>query len=180
MSVDEGLVAWVQEALEPLGKVSMRKMMGGATLYLDGTIFAIIDDSELWLKADAETDVLWDAEGCGRFQVDFADGKAGTMNYRRAPTDVYDDAEAIQRWAALAVEAGLRAAAKKKPRSSPRRRPGSRDKKAAVPPRDPRLRRDDADYRAPCGSRCGATSGPSSIEGSSLGSTRRFDACSYA
>ena len=24
------------------------------------------------------------------------------MNYRRAPADVYDDAEAMQRWAALA------------------------------------------------------------------------------
>ena len=30
------------------------------------------------------------------------------MNYRRAPSDVYDDAEAMQRWARLAVEAGLR------------------------------------------------------------------------
>ena len=38
------------------------------------------------------------------------------MNYRRAPTDVYDDAEAMQHWAGLAVEAGLRGAAKKKPK----------------------------------------------------------------
>ena len=42
MSVDEGLLAWVQDALELLGSVSMRKTMGGATLYLDGTIFAIL------------------------------------------------------------------------------------------------------------------------------------------
>ena len=47
MSVHEGLVAWVEEALEPLGRVTMRKMMGGGTLYLDGTIFAITDDGEL-------------------------------------------------------------------------------------------------------------------------------------
>ena len=32
MSFDEGLYAWVQDALEPLGAVTMRKMMGGATL----------------------------------------------------------------------------------------------------------------------------------------------------
>ncbi len=38
------------------------------------------------------------------------------MNYRRAPQDVYDDPEALRRWAALAVEAGLRGAAKRKPR----------------------------------------------------------------
>lgn len=116
MSFDEGLYAWVQEAMEPLGGVSMRKMMGGATLYLEGTIFAILVEDELWLKSDAEADAVWDAEGCDRFSVTFKDGKVDTMNYRRAPTDVYDDAEALQRWAGLAVEAGSRAAAKKKPR----------------------------------------------------------------
>ena len=55
MSFDEGLLAWVQEAMEPLGNVSFRRMMGGATLYLDGTIFAILDDDEIWFKADEET-----------------------------------------------------------------------------------------------------------------------------
>jgi DNA transformation protein len=38
------------------------------------------------------------------------------MNYRRGPLDVYDDPEAMRRWARLAIEAGVRAAAKKKPR----------------------------------------------------------------
>jgi DNA transformation protein len=116
MAVDEGLFAWVQEALEPLGGVTLRKMMGGATLYLDGTVFAILDEGELWLKADAETVAVWDAEGCEKFSVTFKDGRVDVMNYRRAPADIYDDAEAMQRWAALAVEAGLRAAAKKRPR----------------------------------------------------------------
>ena len=114
MSIDEGLYAWVQEALEPLGPVRLRKMMGGATLYLDGTVFAIMDEGELWFKADAETNAIWDAEGCERFAVTFKDGTVDTMNYRRAPTDVYDDAEAMQRWAQLAVGAGLRGASKKR------------------------------------------------------------------
>lgn len=116
MSVDEGLVAWVQEALEPLGRVTIRKMMGGGTLYLDGTIFAITDEGELWFKADAETDATWDAAACERFYMDFGNGKSGTMNYRRAPSDVYDDADELRRWAQLGLEAGLRSAAKKKPR----------------------------------------------------------------
>ena len=117
--MDEGLYAWVQEALEPLGVVTMRKMMGGATLYLDGIIFAILDESEIWFKADAETDAIWDAEGCERFSMTFKDGRVDTMNYRRGPSDVYDEPEAMQRWAKLAVDAGLRGAAKKKPREKP-------------------------------------------------------------
>ena len=119
MSYDEGLYGWVQEALEPVGVVSMRRMMGGATLYLDGVVFAILDESEIWFKSDAAADATWDAQGCERFAVTFKDGRIDTMNYRRAPTDVYDDPEAMQRWARLALEAGLRGAAKKKPRNRP-------------------------------------------------------------
>jgi DNA transformation protein and related proteins len=121
MSFDAGLYAWVQEALEPLGTVTMRRMMGGATLYLDGVVFAILDEGELWLKADAQSDAVWDAAGCARFTFDMG-GKTGSMNYRRPPADVYDDADALRRWAQLGLEAGLRAAAKNKPRAkSPRR-----------------------------------------------------------
>lgn len=116
MSADESLLAWVEEALEPLGRVTMRKMMGGATLYIDGTVFAIIALDELWFKADAESDALWDAEGCERFTYTFADGRVGVMNYRRAPQDVHDDVDAMRRWAGLGLEAGLRAAATRKPR----------------------------------------------------------------
>ena len=116
MSIDEGLLAWTEEALAPVGRVTMRKMMGGATLYLDGSVFAILDEGEIWFKSDAEADAVWDAEGCERFSVTFKDGRVDTMNYRRGPLDVYDDAKAMQRWAALAVEASHRAASKRKPR----------------------------------------------------------------
>lgn len=118
MAFDEGLYALVQEALEPPGSVTMRKMMGGATLYLDGAIFAILDEDQIWFKADATSDAVWDAQGCERFSMTFKDGRVETMNYRRAPGEVYDDPEALQRWAALAHEAGLRGAAKRKPRKA--------------------------------------------------------------
>ena len=116
MAFDSGLVELVREAL---GEVSMRQMMGAATLYWDGRIFAIVDETEIWFKADAETDAVWDAEGCEKFSVTFKDGKVDVMNYRRAPADVYDEPEAMQRRAKLALDAGLRGAAKKKPRKKP-------------------------------------------------------------
>jgi DNA transformation protein and related proteins len=112
MNVDRGLLAWVEESLEPIGKVTMRPMMGGATLYLDGTVFAIVADGELWFKADKLSDAAWDAAGAGRFTYDMG-GKTGTMNYRRAPLDVHDDPDAMRGWAALALKAGVRAPKKK-------------------------------------------------------------------
>ena len=116
MSIDEGLYAGVQEALEPMGTVTLRKMMGGATLYLDGIIFAIMVDGELWMKSDAEADAIWDTVSTERFTVTFKDGKVDSMNYRRAPSDVYDDAEAMRKWVSVSVEAGRRRVVKKRPK----------------------------------------------------------------
>lgn len=115
MAVDAGLVAWVEEAMAPLGEVTGRAMMGGRTLYCDGVVFAILGDHALWFKADAESDAEWDAAGCERFTFDMA-GKTGSMNYRRAPDDCYDDADELRRWGRLALEAGRRAPVRKRKR----------------------------------------------------------------
>lgn len=112
MAVDAGLVEWIREALEPIGTVSMRRMMGGATLYCDGTVFAILDDDELWFKADAQSDPLWEDAGCERFTFTMRDRRIVSMNYRRAPADVYDDPDAMLHWARLALAAGQRAPTK--------------------------------------------------------------------
>ncbi|MHA6723561.1 TfoX/Sxy family protein [Sphingomonas sp. RS2018] len=118
MAVDSGLIDWIAEATAALGTLTKRAMMGGATLYLDGQVFAILSsDGGLWFKADATSDASWDAEGCERFSYTFADGRVGSMNYRRAPEDVYDDADAMLRWARLGLEAGLRAPRKAKKRA---------------------------------------------------------------
>jgi DNA transformation protein and related proteins len=118
MSVDAGLIEWIAEACEPMGTFSKRAMMGGATLYLDGTVFAIVDDDALWFKSDTVSDAIWDAEGCVRFTFDMG-GKTGSMNYRRAPDDVYDDADAMRHWAGLGLEAGRRAPPKKPKKPKP-------------------------------------------------------------
>ena len=113
MPADRGLVDLVAEALEPVGAVTSRAMMGGWTLYLDGTVFAIVGDDTLWFKADGASDAAWDAMGAARFTYEFPNGRIGSMNYRRAPENAYDDADEIRRLAALAVEAGRRAPVKK-------------------------------------------------------------------
>lgn len=113
MAFDAGIVAWVEEALAPLGQVTQRRMMGGATLYLDGVVFAIVTDAGLWFKADRESDAFWDAAGAARFTYE-REGGVATMNYRRAPDDVYDDADAMREWAAPAIAAGRRAPVRRK------------------------------------------------------------------
>lgn len=112
MAADPALIEWVKEAAEPLGAITHKRLFGGATLYADGVAFAIVAFDALWFKADAETDAAWDAQGCERFTVEMK-GRTASMNYRRAPDDVYDDEDALRHWAMLAIEAGRRAPVKK-------------------------------------------------------------------
>lgn len=85
----------------------VKRLFGGAALYLDGLAFAILAFDALWFKADAESAADWgDAE---RFSVTRENGKVQSLNYRRAPDDSYDDADALRRWGLLAVEAARRA-----------------------------------------------------------------------
>lgn len=123
------LAEWIGEALAPIGTVTSRAMMGGRTLYCDGMIFAILALGELWFKADAASDPIWDAAGCARFSYPRGDGTAGTMNYRRAPDEVHDDADAMRRWAALGLESGRRGGGTR------RRRQGRGNTDAAALPR---------------------------------------------
>ncbi len=112
MTADASLIDWIAEALAPVGTVTSRAMMGGATLYCDGVVFAIIAMDDLWFKADRLSDAIWDVEGCARFTYEMR-GKTGSMNYRRAPDAVHDDAEMLIEWVRLAIEAGRRAPPKK-------------------------------------------------------------------
>lgn len=118
MAFDAALVDWVAEAMEPVGPVTFRRMMGGATLYCGGTVFAILADDALWFKADTESDAQWDALGCERFSMQMAD-RLATMNYRRAPEDVYDDTDRLRELGVLALAAGHRAPPKRKKAARP-------------------------------------------------------------
>ncbi|MBK9079406.1 MAG: TfoX/Sxy family protein [Hyphomicrobium sp.] len=55
MAVSQAFLDMIHESLAPLGALSARRMFGGASLYCDGILFALVDDDVLYLKADASS-----------------------------------------------------------------------------------------------------------------------------
>lgn len=102
----------VKELLARMGSVTIKRMFGGHGVYLDGLFMAIIDDDELYLKADDITSGRFEAESCAPFTF-VKQGQEMVTHYRRAPNDAMDAPHLMQPWARLAIEAAQRARASK-------------------------------------------------------------------
>ncbi len=105
-------IAWFRELLEPLGPVSVRRMFGGAGLYVDGRIVGLEIEGTLYLKTDAASRERF-ADAGGRPFVYEGKDKPITVNYWTPPDEAMDSPESMLPWARLALEAALRSPAKK-------------------------------------------------------------------
>lgn len=102
MSVNDAEIAHVLELFEDLGGLSHRKMMGGASIYCDGQIFAILSsDGQIYLKAKDAFAAALEAEGARKFAM--ADGRG--MGYWTLPDTALDDPELACDWARRALAA---------------------------------------------------------------------------
>ena len=67
MAVTEGFKDFVKDLLADFGPVTIRNMFGGAGIYADGVMFAILVDDTLYLKADEVSRRAFETEGMGPF-----------------------------------------------------------------------------------------------------------------
>jgi len=107
MAMSQEFRDYVLEMLEPLGGVTARRMFGGAALYRNGTVFALIADDILYFKVDDANRSDYETAGTGPFRP--YEGKAFTMPYWEVPADILEDPQAIRAWADKAWDAGRRA-----------------------------------------------------------------------
>ena len=108
MAGGEGLVAWLLEALEPLGGVAAKRMFGGHGLFQRGLMFALVARDAAWFRADSLTQPDYLAEGCGPFEYQRG-GKTVALGYWQLPPAVLDEPEALCTWARRACAAAQRA-----------------------------------------------------------------------
>ena len=65
-----------------MGLISIRRMFGGAGVYCDGLMFAILIDDTLYLKANATTRGNFKAEGMAPFIFQGRDKPVTTSYWR--------------------------------------------------------------------------------------------------
>ena len=113
---------YVEDLFSSFGEITIRKMFGGAGVYCDGAIFALIAEDELWFKVDDVTRAEFEAAGLKPFEVEM-NGKVGTMSYYNVPEDIFDDNDELKHWTFMALAASARAKkpAKKKSKTSTRK-----------------------------------------------------------
>ena len=98
----------IQELFSAFGVVAVRRMFGGAGIYADGTMFGLVAEGVIYLKADEHNAPAFERENLPPFTYATKDGKRGVMSYRRMPERLYDDADELATWARAALAAAQR------------------------------------------------------------------------
>ena len=99
----------LKDQMTGFGPVSVRRMFGGAGLFREQRMFALVVDDALYLKADGDSAAMFDAENLFAFAYGTKRGTKTIMSYRRAPARCLDDAEEMTHWCRIAWDAALRA-----------------------------------------------------------------------
>ena len=121
MAASAEFLDFIKEQLQDFGPVSVRRMFGGAGIFRDGMMFALVADETLYLKADAVSQGDFEALDLPPFTYGAKGGKRTVMAYWRAPEACLDDRDEMTEWARRAFGAALRA---KKPSKLPKRHNG--------------------------------------------------------
>ena len=116
---------YLLDLLAPVGPVAAKRMFGGGGLFRDGTMFTLIADDVLYLKADEQNQADFEDRGMGPFFYEKKDRKEPVkMSYWEVPPDVLEDPGELCQWAVRAWEAARRSGTGKKNKKKAGAAPG--------------------------------------------------------
>lgn len=112
-----GFPDFVQELLEGLGPVRIRRMFGGAGVFADDVMFGLIDADVLYLKTDEALRAELAAQGSESWVYrGRPDRVMEETSYWRLPETALDDPDEAAAWARKALAVAYAKAAEKKPK----------------------------------------------------------------
>ena len=94
---------FIRELFTPVRPVTVRRMFGGAGIFCDGLMFALVFDGAIYLKVDEACIADFEREGSKPFVYTRAKspGRVGrtSLAYWRLPERLYDDPDELAVWA---------------------------------------------------------------------------------
>jgi DNA transformation protein len=93
----------LEDLFRPVGPVKVRRLFGGQGVVADGVTFAIEFDGEVYLKADAESAVAFEAAGSRQFSYESSRGRI-SVGFWTMPEAAHEDPDELLRWALPALE----------------------------------------------------------------------------
>jgi DNA transformation protein and related proteins len=94
---------FIRELFTPFGPVTVKRMFGGAGIWSDGLMFALVFDGAIYLKVNETSIPDFEREGSRPFVYTRAKsaGRVGqaSLSYWRLPERLYDDPDELAAWA---------------------------------------------------------------------------------
>jgi DNA transformation protein and related proteins len=109
VAVSEEYLAYALEQLSGIGRLTWRRMFGGAGIYCGELFFALIFRDQLYFKADESNRAEFEERGMERFRP-YANKPNLSMTYYAVPVEVLEDSEELREWGRRAVRAALSSA----------------------------------------------------------------------
>jgi DNA transformation protein len=103
----------IRELFGAFGPVEVRRLFGGAGIYADDVMFALVHDGVIYLKVDETSLPAFEREQLEPFSYSRRGERASLTSYRRMPDRLYDDPDELVVWARAALAAAGRAGARK-------------------------------------------------------------------
>jgi DNA transformation protein len=105
---------YLRDLFSSFRSVTIRRMFGGAGIYADGVMFALLSSGgTLYLKVDETNEPDFVREGLPPFAPVMKSGKHAVMPYRQMPDRLFDDPDELAQWAERALAAAQRKAVPK-------------------------------------------------------------------
>jgi DNA transformation protein and related proteins len=112
----------IRELFSIFGSVEVRRLFGGAGIFMDGTMFALVHEGVIYLKVDEDSAAEFEREQLEAFSYSRKGVRASLTSYRRMPDRLYDDPNELATWARAAFAAAQRSGTRKSSAKGRRRR----------------------------------------------------------
>jgi DNA transformation protein len=113
MTASDDFAEFLREQLEPIGRVSMRRMFGKTGVFCDGVMFGMVTDNTLYVRVDDQNrGIFKEAESSPPLNYR-KKGETIDLAFWRVPERLIDEPDELVAWARAALAAARRIAAKR-------------------------------------------------------------------